>query len=344
MFLVVFGHFIEIYRDDYYELFVFIYAFHMPLFIFISGYLAKRMKVSKIVNMVLLYLVFQTFFNWVLYLTGDYPNLQFTYGEPHFHLWYIVSLGFWYTIALILNKIKMDATQKWIVFIVIFALSFISRWFTEGFEDLITNFYENFSSYTLSLQRTMTFMPFFFLGFFMNKNTLQRAYDSIVSEKFGFILLLITMVLTFMAAQETDSFKALFKGATEADNFNEDGPFSMYIIKSAIQYGLAFWLGYLIVNVISFKQTILSKWGDNSLSIFLFHPVFIFIFRQTEFMDDWQPDTKLAFYLLLTVIVTYVLGSPLFIKYTEYMCKPYNTIQTAYTKVKEFREQKLLNE
>src|SRR5699024_1076373 len=174
------------------------------------------------------------------------------------------------------NKIKMDATQKWLVFIVIFALAFISRWFTEGFEDLINSFYDNFSSYTLSLQRTMTFMPFFFLEFFMNKNTLQRTYDSIVSKKLGFILLLITMVLTFMIPQETDGFKALFKGATEADNFNEDGPFSMYIIKTAIQYSLAFWLGYLIFNVISIKQYILSNWVYISLYIFIFHYGFIF--------------------------------------------------------------------
>src|SRR5699024_5749442 len=154
-----------------------------------------------------------------LHLTGDYPNLQFTFGEPHFHLWYIVRLGFWYVIALLLNKIKMDATQKWLVFIVMFAVAFISRCITEGCDVLINRFYDNFSSYTLSLQRTMTFMSFFFLGFFMNKNTLQRTYDSIVSKKLGFILLLITMVLTFMIAQETDGFKALFKGATEADNF-----------------------------------------------------------------------------------------------------------------------------
>lgn len=109
----------------------------------------------------------------------------------------------------------------------------------------------------------------------------------------------------------------------------------MYVIKTAMQYGLAFWLSYLIFNVITAKSTILSKWGDNSLTIFLFHPVFIFIVRQTEFMDDWEPDTKLGFYLLLTVIVTYVLGNAVFVKYTKYMCRPYNSIEAAYAKLKE---------
>lgn len=343
MFLVVFGHFIEIYKDDYYELFVFIYSFHMPLFIFISGYLAKRMKISKIVNLILLYLIFQTFFNIVLHLTGDYPNLQFTYGEPHFHLWYIVSLGCWYTIALGINKVKMDATQKWFVFIGIFAISFISRWFTEGFEELIQTFYDNFSSYTLSIQRTMTFMPFFFLGFFMNKNTLQQAYNSIISKRLGYALLFITMLLTFIAAQEAEGFKALFKGATEADNFNGDGLFIMYMMKATIQYGLAFWLCYLIFNITSSKQSILSSWGDNSLSIFLFHPVFIFIIRQTDFMDDWEADTKVVFYLLLTVIVTYFLGNSLFVKYTKYMCQPYNSLMAAYTNVKQRTSRQFFN-
>lgn len=39
MFLVVFGHFLAL--QDEYSLYRFIYSFHMPAFIFISGYFAK---------------------------------------------------------------------------------------------------------------------------------------------------------------------------------------------------------------------------------------------------------------------------------------------------------------
>ncbi len=63
IFLVVFGHFIEIYKHEFYLLYSFIHAFQMPLFVFISGYLAKRMRPSKIINFMLLYVIIQTFYN-----------------------------------------------------------------------------------------------------------------------------------------------------------------------------------------------------------------------------------------------------------------------------------------
>src|SRR5699024_11474008 len=78
IFLVVFGHFIEIYKKEYYELFVFIYAFHMPVFIFLSGYFAKRMRISKIIYLILIYLVFKTFLN-VIFFLNDYTTFSFKY-------------------------------------------------------------------------------------------------------------------------------------------------------------------------------------------------------------------------------------------------------------------------
>src|SRR5699024_4080571 len=134
IFLVVIGHFIEIYKKEYYELFVFIYEFHMPVFIFISSYFAKRMRKSKIINLILLYLIFQTFFNVILFLTDDTP-FQFTYGEPHFLLWYIVSLGVWYSIVYVISKFYLNARDRRILFIVLFIIDLMSFWSRVAIED-----------------------------------------------------------------------------------------------------------------------------------------------------------------------------------------------------------------
>src|SRR5699024_9173473 len=147
IFFVVFGHFIEIYKKEYYALFVFIYAFHMPVCIFINCYFTQRMCISKIMNLFLPYIILQTLFKIILFLTG-YTHFQFTYGEPHFHLWYIVSLGFWYSIVYVISKFNLNARDKWIVFIILCIIGFMSRWYTDSIEDFINQFYDNFSSYT----------------------------------------------------------------------------------------------------------------------------------------------------------------------------------------------------
>ena len=55
--LVILGHLFEIYYDKSHVMkagFNFIYLFHMPLFIWISGYFSKKFKPEKILNFFLL--------------------------------------------------------------------------------------------------------------------------------------------------------------------------------------------------------------------------------------------------------------------------------------------------
>src|SRR5699024_12755218 len=102
---------------------------------------------------------------------------NFAYGEPNFHWWYIVCLGVWYSIVYVISKYNLNARNKWIVFIALCVIGFLSRWYTDSIDDFVTQFYDNFSSYTLIYQRTLSFMLFFFVFYFMNNNTLHRVYE-----------------------------------------------------------------------------------------------------------------------------------------------------------------------
>ncbi|AOZ89576.1 hypothetical protein BK049_13230 [Bacillus xiamenensis] len=340
IFLVVFGHLIELNKQNYYQLFVFIYAFHMPLFIFISGYLAKRIKMSKIINLFLLYIIFQSFFDWFLYFIGEYKTLSFHYGKPQFHLWYIVSMIFWYVIAWGLTKLRLSLIGKLSIFFIMFIVCFISRQYTGVVADAVKGFYPNFTSYTLSYQRTISFAPFFFAGFFMTKENLHVVYK-FIKPSLAKVLLIVTGTLTILFIEYTPNLEWLFRGSFGIKRFlaNDES----YMLKMLLHYLLSAWICLLILISVNSKKCILTKWGDYSLGIFLFHPVFVFLLRRTEFINEWSGDTQLVLYFALTFVIVSMLGSNFFAAVSWFITSPLDTIKKLTGLLKPKPEEKNTN-
>jgi len=338
--LVVFGHLLELTMDSYYQLFTVIYIFHMPLFIFISGYLAKRVRISKIINLILLYIIFESFFDFFLYLIGEHQYIQFHYGTPQFHLWYIVSLVFWYVLAWFILKLKLSNTSKWLILISIILIGFLSRWFyTHGIAEFARSYYELFDSYKLSYQRTLSFAPFFFAGFFMSKVTLQKIYSFLQSKSILITLLLISMIGAMLYIQNDPNLLSIYRGSYGADWFMDNvNDFSEYVIKMSVYYLLALILCLLVMNMTSKENSILTKWGDFSLTIFLFHPMFVYLLRNMEFMSPWAGDVQLVFFILLTLFICSILGSNWFVRLTKPICNPYQTFHRLFMKMKRNNE------
>ena len=95
IFFVIFGHLIEYFAAGG-ILYRWIYSFHMPVFIFVSGYFAKFDPKKIVCNILVPYVLLQilyTAFDRLLY--GNAPfRLQFT--TPYWLLWYLLSLFCYY--------------------------------------------------------------------------------------------------------------------------------------------------------------------------------------------------------------------------------------------------------
>lgn len=157
--LVITGHVFQ--RPEFHNstvcivLWKWIYMFHMPLFIFISGYFSRKkdlysfwQSIWKILEPLI---IFHAIILLPKILHGSADNLIKKIFTPWWVLWYLLSLICWrFALQFIPDKILRHTK------IVIISTCFIS--ILAGFLP-----FDRF----LSLQRTFAFMPFFFMGYYM---------------------------------------------------------------------------------------------------------------------------------------------------------------------------------
>ena len=105
IFLVVFGHFLQPYRSQPGIRIVFdlIYLFHMPAFVFISGYLSQ--KVSDVRKSILKLSIAYLLFNMPMMVYGMFcEGLTPSLLTPYYSYWYLIALIAWRLVAPTLSK------------------------------------------------------------------------------------------------------------------------------------------------------------------------------------------------------------------------------------------------
>ena len=109
IFTVVFGHALKplIVTSNFATfIYAFIYIFHMPFFVFISGYFSKKKNNKKLINLIYIYLVWQMIIcPIILYLTTKNFSKSFQLPiNPQWTYWYLFALIFWRFITPIVNE------------------------------------------------------------------------------------------------------------------------------------------------------------------------------------------------------------------------------------------------
>lgn len=299
IFLVVFGHMISPLKEHdkiLFTLYTVIYLFHMPAFIFISGYFAKSFRkkgylLKSFQKILLPYFLFQIIYSVVYYLIGKEETIEFDFLQPHWSLWFLLSLFFWNLMLYVFARLKW----KGFFIAVILGIGI-------GYVDQVGSF--------LSLSRTFVFFPYFLLGYLFNGPLLKNIIRTKFSVPVGILILSMTLII-FGLDLSKESVAWLLGDESYQTMGGEQLTDGLW---RGIQYMCTILVIFGFFSLIPSNQYKITKIGERTLYVYLLHGFII------KTIQSVLPDVFLEnyfFLLMISLIVCLTLGSFLIKKYTQ---------------------------
>lgn len=231
-------------------------VFVMQAFVFLSGYFSKkpeRARETAFQTFLFPYLLFTVFFYFVRY--GLFGNAHLNFIVPPFALWYLLSLFFYRFFLKDLIKIK----HLLIVSIVLYL--FAGQ--VLAFDD------------TLGLGRTVSYFPFFVLGFYCTKEHLEKIQELKIWKVLilGAVLLGISCILAFYAKVPVGFYLLKGPAASLGMIWYVD-----ILMRAAIFCIACGWIVFLF-NILPKSKNYLTYIGQNTMPIYIIHLIVRYIVK-----------------------------------------------------------------
>ncbi|WP_207645932.1 acyltransferase family protein [Ruminococcus flavefaciens] len=266
--LVVIGHFLQIITQYPAELHapefetlirvsegivLFIYSFHMPLFVFVSGYFSKNLlkrRNKAFAELLISYLLIQFMFGCLeLILHRDssaFTNLFY----PHFGLWYLLALFLWR--MLLPNLVKVRGIV-WIALV----LNIISGVFL-GFDN------------TMAIQRTVAFLIYFLIGYYTDDVYLKKV-RTLLPKWLARILLLVGAILMIsgnLYLKKYSLFLNIFVHSRVSISLKT---FYLEVLMYSFAFVVAVIMGGLVLNALPEKNSLIERVGVDTMPLYALH-------------------------------------------------------------------------
>ena len=252
-----------------------IYMFHMPLFIFISGYFSRKKEKkdfkASILKLLEPLVVFQALALVLEYIHTGVISLIAIF-TPWWALWYLLSLIFWRLILQLLpDKLLENAP---LLIGMSFCISILA-----GFLPF---------DKVLSLQRTFAFLPFFFMGYSMKGKSifLPDKY-----KPFSLAFLLIMFIIPLF-------FAKYLGGLTHGD------PYGSFLgaVQRVVVFGISIPMSIAFINVCP-KNEWLANQGRKTLQYYIYHAFMIPPLVLVITMLNLPATVLTALILVITIII-----------------------------------------
>ena len=298
IFLVVVGHFIEPCFRNHPMLSILkgiIFSFHMPAFIFISGYFSKKTSsLKKLIQTLLIpYFVYEVVY-YILYIYALHAETKLYLAYPKFTLWYLIALFAWRIVAPWFQKLPFHLPLAFLGGLLI------------GLTDL-----DNF----LSIPRIVYFFPFFLAGMDFKPEWVKKLRTSQYQRPILIIGLPITLAGLAALCYCTSSIQIFYgRYAYKIMNLRPlEG-----ILTRILCYVISFALIFAVMMLISGKKLPCSYIGQRTMPIYIFHGLlFQSIDRTSEFLSEIQTLPEVIFLLMMCLFLVWFFSTKPFLFITK---------------------------
>lgn len=299
--LVVIGHFIDGEGTSEFRsmraLFVFIYAFHMPLFLFVSGLFTKRkdrLDISRVLSFVCIGFVLKIATAFISFIFGR--DVHFSLLSDAGVAWFMFALAAYLVIAWLLRN-----SDK----IVVLGLA-ISLALAVGYDSSVGDF--------LYLSRIIVFFPFFWLGYCLDPQKVMEFTRKPSVRVVSISAVLIFALVCVLCTSEVYAYRSMFTGRNSYSGISalEDCSWINRLVALSLSTILSVGLISLVPNkAIPFFSTA----GKRTLQVFFWHHLILDCLRYAGiqlFIQSMLPVSWPYAYCLMAVIVGAILTLPCF--------------------------------
>ncbi len=252
MILVVIGH-ATIWGTESSHIFssslLFIYSFHMPLFIFISGMFFSPKKIpQKCVSYFAIYCAYKIFIFIVYSLLGRMRGLQlFVEGEAP---WFIFALAVYILITYCIRNLNLKYILVIFTILALFA----------GYDRTLTD--------EFVLARCIKFYPFYLLGVIVSREKIEKQAQNKYCKFAGLIILIIAALCFWFFKDKLYFLRYIFTGRnafkTEIWNYG----WAMQLLC----YAIALIMGWAFIMIMPTKpHKFITVGGQNTLQVYFWH-------------------------------------------------------------------------
>lgn len=312
--LVIFGHLLAPFREEnyfIYNLYLFIYSFHMPAFIFISGFFSKSFSNKKnqlnnnFYKFIIPYIVFQLIYSFFYWITGIKDSMSFNLIIPNWSLWFLVSSFFWQISLYFFSKLKsgIGISISILMSLLIGYVPFIGE--------------------ELTLQRTFVFLPFFLIGYYFKKESIDLFKNSKWKKWFSLTLPILFSIIYFTS----DINKYFFFGSKPYEDFLNIVELGPSVRLFSLILGIIGLIGFF--SLVPLDHYTFTKLGRNTIIVYLFHGFFVRLLRLIDFPYYLNNSYILVILILFIISIFLVI-----ILSNKYFIKLYNKLERSWNKIK----------